>query len=200
MPNLLIATRNPGKLREFAQIFADLDLALCSLDDLGIDTEVAETGTTFEENARLKAEAYMRLSGLPTLSDDSGLEVAALNGAPGVFSARYGGVTGSAQLAYLLHQLAGVPLPERSARFVCVIALAHPDGVTACTEGSLPGLIALEPRGTGGFGYDPVFLLPETGQTLAELPPAHKNAISHRAVAARKAREVLAHWQAEGML
>ncbi len=200
MANLLIATRNQGKLREFQQIFADLGLVLASLDELAIDVEVDETGTTFAENARLKAEQYMQLSGLPTLSDDSGLEVAALNGAPGVFSARYGGVSGVAQLDYLLHQLTDVPWDNRAARFVCVIALARPDGPTEFVEGDLPGLITLEPRGSGGFGYDPLFLVPDAQKTLAELPAEHKNAISHRATAARAARLVLQRWQAEGSL
>ncbi len=200
MSDLLIATRNPGKLREFAQIFADLGMNLRSLDDLGISAEIEETGTTFTANARLKAEGYMHLSGLPALADDSGLEVSALDGAPGVYSARYGGVTGAAQLAYLLQQLESVPVEARQARFVCVIALTRPGGTTEFVEGTLSGEIAPAPRGTGGFGYDPVFYLPEAGKTLAELPPEHKNAISHRAAAARAARAVLLRWQAEGQL
>lgn len=200
MANLLIATRNQGKLREFQQIFADLGLVLASLDDLAIDVEVDETGTTFAENARLKAERYMQMSGLPTLSDDSGLEVAALNGAPGIFSARYGGVSGVAQLDYLLHQLADVPWDNRAARFVCVIALARPGGPTEFVAGDLPGVITLAPRGSGGFGYDPLFFVPDAQKTLAELPAEHKNAISHRATAARAARLVLQRWQAEGSL
>jgi len=200
MSDLLIATRNPGKLREFAQIFADLGMNLRSLDDLGISAEIEETGTTFAANAQLKAEGYMRLSGLPALADDSGLEVAALDGAPGVYSARYGGVTGVAQLDYLLQQLEGVPVEARQARFVCVIALARPGGATEFVAGTLSGEIAPAPRGTGGFGYDPVFYLPEAGKTLAELPPEHKNAISHRAAAARAARAVLLRRQAEGNL
>ncbi|MFP4437607.1 MAG: XTP/dITP diphosphatase [Chloroflexaceae bacterium] len=200
MSDLLIATRNPGKLREFAQIFADLGMNLRSLDDLGISAEIEETGTTFTANAQLKAEGYMHLSGLPALADDSGLEVAALDGAPGVYSARYGGVTGAAQLAYLLQQLESVPVEARQARFVCVIALARPGGATEFVEGTLSGAIAPAPRGTGGFGYDPVFYLPEAGKTLAELPPEHKNAISHRAAAARAARAVLQRWHTEGHL
>jgi XTP/dITP diphosphohydrolase len=200
MTDLLIATRNLGKLREFAQIFADLGIGLRSLDDLGISAEVEETGTTFAANAQLKAAAYMRLSGMPVLADDSGLEVAALDGAPGVYSARYGGVTGAAQLDYLLQQLAGV-LPEaRQARFVCVLALARPGGETEFVEGTLSGEIAPVPRGIGGFGYDPVFYLPEEGKTLAELSPEQKNAISHRAAAARAARTVLLRWHAGGYL
>ncbi len=194
---LLIATRNPGKAREFAQIFAHLNLTLRTLTELGIDEEIEETGTTFIENARLKAEGYMRLSGLPTLADDSGLEVAVLNGAPGVFSARYGGVTGRAQLNYLLKQLEGVPFHARLARFVCVIALARPGRITEFVEGTLHGVIELRPRGTGGFGYDPLFYVLDEDKTLAEMTPERKNAISHRAAAAREARAVLARWQSE---
>lgn len=198
MSELLIATRNPGKLREFAQIFADLGLQLLTLADLGIEHEVEETGDTFYENARLKAEGYLELSGLPTLADDSGLEVAALNGAPGVHSAYYGGVKGPAQLDYLLKQMEGIPFHERLARFVCVIALARPGGETEFVEGTLPGVIELAPRGAEGFGYDPLFYVLDEDKTLAELSTTRKNQISHRAVAAREARPVLARWSAEG--
>jgi XTP/dITP diphosphohydrolase len=194
MQELLIATHNPGKLREYAEIFSGLDLSLRTLAELGIATEIEETGTTFAENARLKAEGYARLSGLPTLADDSGLEVAALDGAPGVYSARYGGVSGAAQLQYLLDQMHDVPWHERLARFVCVIALARPDGPTELVEGTLPGVIELAPRGDQGFGYDPLFYVLDEDATLAELPPERKNAISHRAAAARAARAVLAGW------
>lgn len=198
MRELLIATHNPGKLREFAAIFAGLPFALRTLDDVGIREDIEETGTTFEENARLKAEGYMAMSGLPTLADDSGLEVAALGGAPGVYSARYGGVKGEAQLRYLLDQMAQVPWHERLARFVCVIALARPGEPTRFVEGTLPGVIELAPRGGGGFGYDPLFYLLDEDATLAELPAERKNQISHRAAAARAAREILAAWEAEG--
>lgn len=198
MRELLIATHNPGKLREFAAIFAGLPFTLRTLDDVGIRDDIEETGTTFEENARLKAEGYMALSGLPTLADDSGLEVAALGGAPGVYSARYGGVKGEAQLRYLLDQLAHVPWHERLARFVCVIGLARPGQPTQFVAGTLPGVIELAPRGGGGFGYDPLFYLLDEDATLAELPAERKNQISHRAAAARAAREILAAWQTEG--
>ncbi|NJN68027.1 MAG: RdgB/HAM1 family non-canonical purine NTP pyrophosphatase [Chloroflexaceae bacterium] len=200
MTRLLIATHNRGKAREFAAIFDGLGLDLCTLDDLGVTAEVEETGATFAENARLKAEAYMRLTKLPTLADDSGLEVAVLQGAPGVYSARYGGVTGAAQLDYLLKQMEGVPFHERLARFVCVVALARCDGETAFAEGILPGVIEFAPRGSGGFGYDPLFYVLDEDCTLAELTPERKNAISHRAMAARKAQAILARWQAEGHL
>ncbi len=195
MRELLIATHNPGKLREFTDIFADLDLRLYSLADVGIQTVLEETGQTFAENARLKAEGYRSLSGLPTLADDSGLEVAALGGAPGVHSARYGGLSGPAQLQYLLDQMRDIPWHQRLARFVCVIALAHPEYPTELVEGTLPGVIEFAPRGTGGFGYDPLFYVLDEDATLAELSAERKNQISHRAKAARAAREVLLRWQ-----
>lgn len=198
MHELLIATRNPGKLREFEAIFAGLGLKLHTIDELGISDVVEETGASFAANAILKAEGYMALSGLPTLADDSGLEVAALNGAPGIHSARYGGVQGEAQLRYLLEQLKDVPWHARLARFVCVIALARPGHPTELAEGTLPGVIEFEPRGTGGFGYDPLFYLLDENVTLAELPAERKNQISHRAVAARAARAILERWTAEG--
>ena len=197
MHELLIATRNPGKLREFAAIFEGLGLRLRTLDELGIPDEVEETGETFASNALLKAEAYMALSGLPTLADDSGLEVAALRGAPGVYSARYGGVKGEAQLRYLLEQMRDVPWHARLARFICVIALARPGHAPELAEGTLPGVIELEPKGSGGFGYDPLFYLLDEDCTLAELPAERKNQISHRANAARAAREILARWERE---
>jgi XTP/dITP diphosphohydrolase len=197
MNELLIATRNPGKVREFLAIFAGLGLQLRTLDDVGVTHDVDETGTTFEENARLKAEQYCALSGLPTLADDSGLEVAALNGAPGVYSARYGGVTGAAQLEYLLTQMQDIPWHQRLARFVCVIALAAPGRETQFVAGTLPGVIELAPRGNGGFGYDPLLYLLDEDMTVAELSMERKNEISHRAQAARAAREVLAGWMTE---
>lgn len=200
MAELLIATHNAGKAREFEAIFADLGLTLRTLDDLGITEDIEETGTTFEENARLKAEGYAKMSGLPTLADDSGLEVAALNGEPGVYSARYGGVKGEAQLRYLLSKLEGVPFHNRLARFVCTIALALPGYETEFVHGTLPGVIEFEPRGSNGFGYDPLFLIIDSNKTLAEMLPEEKNKISHRAQAAQAAREVLARWQAEGRL
>ena len=191
MQELLIATHNPGKLREFAAMFDGLGLTLRTLDDLGISEDVEETGATFEENARLKAEGYLALSGMPTLADDSGLEVAALHGAPGVYSARYGGVKGVAQLQYLLDQMQDVPWHQRLARFVCVIALARPGQPTQIVQGTLSGVIELAPRGSGGFGYDPLFYVLDYDQTLAELPIETKNQISHRAEAARAARAIL---------
>jgi XTP/dITP diphosphohydrolase len=191
LPRLLIATGNPHKVEEYRALLGDLPFELVGLRDVGITEEVEETGTTFHENARLKAEGYSRLSGLLTLADDSGLEIAALQGAPGVYSARYGGVTGKEQLDLVLRQLEGVPFHERLARFVCVIAIAGPDLPTQFVEGTVPGVIDVEAKGAYGFGYDPIFYVLDRGVTMAELPPEEKNRISHRAQAARKARELL---------
>jgi len=202
MPTLVIATTNQNKLREYAGIFAGLPFELRSLRDLGIDDDVEETGATFAANAQLKAEFYAARAGMPVLADDSGLEVHALDGAPGVFSHRYAGpdATDADRNALLLKNLAGVPLHARLARFVCAIALARPDGVIEHVQGILPGVIEMAPRGTNGFGYDPLFYLLDANATLAELPAERKNQISHRALAARAARVVLERWVAEGSL
>ena len=202
MSTLLIATTNPGKLREYAAIFANMPLELRTLSDLGISDDVEETGATFAENAQLKAEYYAARSGLPTLADESGLEVAALGGEPGVRSHRYAGpdATDADRNALLLKNLEHVPYHARLARFVCVIALARPGGPTELVEGVLPGVIEFAPRGTGGFGYDPLFYVLDEDKTLAELPPERKNQISHRARAAEAAREVLIRWVDEGVI
>ncbi|MEN9938175.1 MAG: hypothetical protein RLZZ387_4754 [Chloroflexota bacterium] len=202
MPKLLIATTNPGKLKEFAAIFAGLPLELRTLRDEGIADDVEETGATFAENARLKAEYYAARSGLPALADDSGLEVAALGGEPGVYSARYAGPgkSDAERNAFLLTKLERVPFHARLARFVCVIALARPGGETELVEGVLPGVIEHEPRGTGGFGYDPLFYVLDENATLAEIPLEHKNRISHRARAAQEARAVLDRWLDQGLV
>ena len=202
MPTLLIATTNQNKLREYAAIFAGLPLELRSLRDLGIADDVKETGATFAENARLKAEFYAGRSGLPALADDSGLEVHALGGEPGVRSARYAGpgASDAERNALLLQKLAGVPFHARLARFVCAVALARPDGAVEQVEGAPPGVIELAPRGANGFGYDPLFYVLDENATLAELPADRKNQISHRALAARAARAVLDRWIAEGLM
>jgi len=202
MPTLLIATTNQNKLREYAGIFAGLPIELRTLRDLGIADDVEETGTTFAENARLKAEFYAASAGLATLADDSGLEVHALGGEPGVFSHRYAGpdATDADRNALLLKKLQGVPLHARLARFVCAIALARPDGALEQVEGLLPGVIELAPRGSNGFGYDPLFYLLDENATLAELPAERKNQISHRALAAQAARVVLERWVAEAAI
>jgi XTP/dITP diphosphohydrolase len=199
---LLIATTNQGKLGEYAAIFAGLPLELRTLRDEGIADDVEETGATFAENAILKAEYYAARSGLPALADDSGLEVAALGGEPGVFSARYAGPgkSDAERNAFLLRKLEGVPFHARLARFVCAIALAHPGAAPEVVEGVLPGVIEHEPRGAGGFGYDPLFYVLDENATLAEIPAARKNQISHRARAAEQARAVLDRWLREGLL
>jgi len=190
---LLVATNNAGKIREYQDLLAGLNLELCGLLDIGITTEVDETGQTFEENARLKAAAYGQASGLLTLADDSGLEVEALGGVPGVYSARYAGkgATDADRYRKLLVALEGVPWEKRAARFRCVIALAWPNGHVEAFDGQCNGVIAFEPKGTNGFGFDPVFYMPEHGCTMAELPEEKKNRISHRAKAAMLARERL---------
>jgi XTP/dITP diphosphohydrolase len=191
---LLIATHNPGKKAEFAALLGDLPLELLTLDEAGLHFSVAEDGDTYAANALLKARGYAAPSGLLTLADDSGLDVDALDGAPGVYSARYGGpgLDDRARYELLLAALKDVPPSQRTARFRCVIALAWPDGRSETAEGVCEGSIAIAPRGAHGFGYDPVFLLAERpGLTMAELSPEAKNALSHRARAAATAREIL---------
>lgn len=195
LDTLLIGSNNAHKVDELHAIFAGLPLRLLTLAEAGIDHDVAETGTTFEQNARLKADSYAALSGFPTLADDSGLEVASLNGAPGIYTARWATADANdphRSYARVLQELRGKPFHDRIARFVCVLALAVPGEETVVVEGVLPGVIAEEPRGIGGFGYDPVFYLLEYDQHLAELPATEKNRISHRAQAAAKMRQVLA--------
>lgn len=193
---LLIATTNPGKVREYADLLAGLSCQLVGLSDVGIDNDVEETGATYEENALLKAREYATISGLLTLADDSGLEVDALDGRPGVHSARYASDSPT-RITKLLDELKDVPDDQRRARFQCVIALAWPSGRTETTHGSCEGWIAHEPRGVNGFGFDPIFYMPEYNATLAELPESFKNAISHRAHAAHKMRAVLERVLAE---
>ncbi len=186
MQTLLVATHNKGKLREYKELLRDLPVRLVYLDEVGIHEDVPETGSTFEENAVQKATAYARLSGLVTLADDSGLEVDALGGRPGVHSARYAGPNAGDddRIRKLLAELEGVPPEQRTARFRCVIAVASPEGDVITAQGTVEGVIADAPRGHHGFGYDPIFYLPDRGCTMAELPPEEKNRISHRARAA----------------
>jgi XTP/dITP diphosphohydrolase len=202
MTTLVIATTNPGKLREYSAILADLPLQVRSLRDVGVDDDIEETGATFAENARLKAEFYARRTGYMVLADDSGLAVDALGGEPGVYSHRYAGPSASDddRNALVLHKLNGVPERERSARFVCAIAVARPDGAIELVEGVLPGTIAIAPRGTGGFGYDPLFYIASERATLAEVTEERKNQISHRARAALAARAVIARWLEAGLV
>jgi len=194
MRRLVLATRNEGKIREIKEILKDLQFDLVDLRAYPEAPEIPETGADFAANAREKALAIAAHTGEWTLADDSGLEVEALGGAPGVFSARYAGVHGDdrANIAKLLAEMAGVPEGRRRARFVCLAALAAPDGSCFLAEGECRGVIARSPRGEKGFGYDPIFLLPEHGLTMAELPEELKNEISHRARALAKLRPVLA--------
>ncbi len=191
---LLIATRNQGKVREFARFLADLPVRLRSLAEFPDISEVAETGSTFSENARLKAYSYAAQTGLWTLADDSGLEVEALGGAPGLLSARYAGegASDAARVARLLEELSGKPDEERRARFICVLALTLPPREeTWVFIGRCEGRIASEPRGAHGFGYDPVFIPEGYTQTFGELPVEVKQRISHRARAVAEARACL---------
>ncbi len=194
MLRVLLATTNKGKAAEYRDLLKGLDIETVTLDQAGISREAEENYTTFEENARAKAEFYAALSGLLTLADDSGLEVDALGGEPGVRSSRYAGdnAADAERVSFLLNKLRDIPQDMRQARFKCVIAIAQPGKLTQTTEGICVGRIALEPKGDNGFGYDPIFFLPEYNKTVAELPPDVKNLISHRGRAAEKARRLLA--------
>jgi XTP/dITP diphosphohydrolase len=183
----VLATHNPGKLGELRALLARDPVALVGLDELGMGAEVEETGTSFAENARLKARTASRLTGLPALADDSGLEVAGLDGGPGVHSTRFLGPDSTAEdrLRALIERVRPLPETDRAARFVCALALEVPDQSLYEFEGFCRGVIVLEPRGGQGFGYDPIFYLPDQGCTMAELEPAMKNRISHRARAVK---------------
>ncbi|MFO7742754.1 MAG: RdgB/HAM1 family non-canonical purine NTP pyrophosphatase [Anaerolineae bacterium] len=190
---LLVATHNPGKKREYQALLAPLEANISFPDDLGIHLEIREDGLSYAENARKKAESYARASGLLTLADDSGLEVDALEGAPGIHSARYASGSDADRVQALLGELQGIPWGERTARFRCVVTIVTPDGQVYDAEGICEGMIAWQPSGEGGFGYDPVFYLPERGRTIAELSRRTKNRISHRARAVQAALPTLEH-------
>ena len=178
---LVLASKNRHKLAELQTILGQLGLEVVLESDIGIDVDVEETGTIFEENALLKAKAVMEASGMAAIADDSGLMVDALNGEPGVYSARYGGKgSDAARTSYLLENMAKIPEGERTARFVSAIACALPDGRVVTARGTCEGTILFETRGDNGFGYDPVFYVPELGMTFAEADGEQKNAISHR--------------------
>ena len=193
MPKLLLATSNPGKIREYHFLLDGLGYQITTLAEEGIAKVVTESGKNYEQNARLKAISYAKLSQLTALADDSGLEVNALNGEPGVKSARFAGeaATDAEKVSLLLAKLNGVPWEQRTACFKCVIAIASPGGRTEVCYGECHGMIAFEAKGENGFGYDPIFFLPEIGKTMAELPLEMKNQISHRTRASQKARQVL---------
>jgi XTP/dITP diphosphohydrolase len=191
--NLVIATGNPGKFNEIATLLHGLSIVPLPLDRVGSIDVPQESGDSFQENARQKAEAVARASGQLTLADDSGLEVDALDGQPGVRSARFGGpgATDADRNRLILEMLRGLPLERRAARFRCVVAIADACGTTRLAEGVCEGRIALAPRGTGGFGYDPLFEIPSLGKTFAEVGPEIKNRLSHRAKAMAVARVIL---------
>ena len=193
MRKLLLATSNPGKIREYRALLDGLGYGITTLAEEKITKVVTESGNSYEQNARLKAVTYAKLSRLLTVADDSGLEVDALDGEPGIKSARFAGraATDADRVTFLLARLDGVTWERRTARFKCLIAIATPDGQCQTCCGECPGIIAHEPKGRNGFGYDPVFFLPEKGKTMAELPLETKNQISHRARASQKARQIL---------
>lgn len=185
-PKIVIATSNRGKLNEFRNGLSRLDIDILTASDVGIDSFPGETGANYEENALMKAGYAALRSGLPALADDSGLEIDALDGAPGVFSARYGGsMTDGERLAYLLDQIKRVPRGARGASFVCCVVIATPGGEVQSFSGECRGEILQGPRGEGGFGYDPLFFSPELGKTFAEASEEEKSRVSHRGRALR---------------
>jgi XTP/dITP diphosphohydrolase len=192
---LLIATNNQGKLIEFQELLKDINIELITPAQIGLDLDVIEDGHTYAENATKKATAFAQASGLISLADDSGLEVDALNGAPGLYSARYGSQDGkklsdAERRKFLIQNLQDKPRPW-TAHFHATVAIAVPSGDIHLTEGNCPGEIIPEERGTGGFGYDPIFLLTDLGNTMAELSMEEKNRLSHRARAVMNAKEIL---------
>lgn len=193
LKKIIFATGNEGKMREVRMILEDLGVEILSMKEAGIEADVEENGKTFEENAAIKARVVMELCGETVLADDSGLEVDALNKEPGIYSARYMGYDTSYHVKNqsLIDRLEGMTGEERSARFVCVIAAALPDGRVITTRGTMEGQIGYEERGTNGFGYDPVFYLPEHGCYSGELPLEVKNELSHRGKALRQMKEQL---------
>jgi len=193
MPRLLLATGNRHKLDELKSLFGDLPYELVSPSDIGIDARIEESGGSYEDNARLKALAFAARSHLLSLADDSGLEVDALGGEPGVLSARYAGIdaTDEGRVEFLLSRLKGVPEEKRQAIFKCVIAIAHPEGMVNLFSGECQGKIAFKPKGDSGFGYDPIFYLPQLGKTMAQLTRKEKNGLSHRGRASSKASSFL---------
>ena len=182
MDKIVFATANEGKVKEIKEILKDFPIEVVSMKEMGITADIEEDGTTFEENSLIKARALSKLTGLPALADDSGLEVDYLNGEPGIYSARYLGRDTDYDYKnnYIINKLSEAQDKERSARFVCVISLVLPDGREFVERGVVEGLIGYEQKGESGFGYDPIFYLPEYGKTSAELSPEEKNKISHR--------------------
>lgn len=191
---IIFATGNENKMKEIRMILADLGMPIVSMKEAGIDVDVVEDGTTFEENALIKATEIAKYTeNCIVLADDSGLEIDYLNKEPGIYSARYAGVDTSYEIKnnLLLERLSGVPDEKRTARFVCAVAAAFPDGTTEVVRGTIEGIIGHEIIGENGFGYDPIFYLPEYGYTTAQLPPEKKNELSHRGNALRLMREIM---------
>ena len=193
MRRLIFATGNEHKMVEIREILGELPVEILSMKDIGIKADIVENGNTFEENALIKAKEVCKLAGEMVLADDSGLEIDYLNGEPGIYSARYMGEDTSYRIKNqnLIDRLEGVPDEKRTARFVCAIAAAFPDGRSFVVRGTIEGIIGYEERGTNGFGYDPIFYLPERGVSTAEIPPEEKNSICHRGNALRKMKELL---------
>ena len=186
---VVLASHNPHKLKEISKITEKFGIELVLQSELGVDIDVEETGSTFEENSLLKAEAVMKATGLPALADDSGIAVDALNGEPGVYSARYGfdeSLDDWGRMMLLLRNTEHVPDGQRQAQFVCVITFITPQGQVIQARGEIHGELTREPRGENGFGYDPIFFYPPFGKTTAEVSPEEKNAVSHRGVALQK--------------
>ncbi len=193
MRKVIFATSNDGKMKEIRDILRDVDIELLSMKEAGLNLDIEENGVTFEDNAIIKAREVMRLTNEIVLADDSGLEVDYMNKAPGVYSARFMGEDTSYDIKnqYIIDQLATAADKERSARFVCVIACAFPNGEVVTRRGTIEGLIAKEPAGSNGFGYDPIFFVPEYGCTTAQMSSEIKNAISHRGKALHVMKEVI---------
>jgi XTP/dITP diphosphohydrolase len=193
LQKLLLATNNAGKVREFRTLLQGIPFELVTPKEIGINIEVEETGNSYRENASLKARALAKASGLLALADDSGIEVDALNGEPGLHSARYAGenATDTERVNFLLNKIKDIPQAKRTAHYYCVIAIANPDGEVTFVDGECKGIITFQPVGEKGFGYDPIFFFPELGKTMAELTPEVKNQISHRGKAAQKAIDIL---------
>lgn len=193
MKRIIFATGNEGKLKEIRMILKDFPVKIVSMKEAGIDIDIEENGKTFEENALIKARTIMKLTGDIVFADDSGLEIDYLDKAPGVYSARFLGEDTSYDIKnnYILEKLKDVPKEKRTARFVCVMAAVFPDGSEVTCRGTVEGMIGYEIAGTNGFGYDPIFYLPEYGCTSAELAPEKKNEISHRGKALRALRDAV---------
>ena len=187
MKKLIAATKNKGKINEIQEILSDMPFQVISMEEAGITKDIEEFGSTFEENALIKAEEVCKLTGEIVMADDSGLEVDALNGAPGIYSARFAGEGASDEdkNIKLLNMLKDVPFEKRGARFVCAIAVAYPDGKSFCVRGTCEGYIGFKSEGNNGFGYDPLFYMPEFNMTTAQLAPEEKHKISHRGKALR---------------